>query len=434
MEKVGLHPLVLPNALVSPGEAAYDTQAALDRALKAWPEKARPAFWSQGAEKLWSAYRRDPCNMCGYCGEFLCWGRSGPKSSTRFTFLRELVNVRDAEVRTDAQAYEVTYNSQTRRATGVRYLDLSDPDWPKSQFLPARNVIISCGAIQSARLLLMSGPPGGLGNRFDQVGRNISFHLFGMGAKAVLPPKFQGRLHSEYGHTGNITSYDYYLVKDDRKDAPKNLKGKWCKAGTLASAAKKNPLENADLLLLNTRVPRETRIGVDLLRSIELYTRTVELRVTGDDLPMPRNRVDLDPTYVDQHGLPVARITRDYGDHENWMFAVLKEKLDNIFEPYYQAGVLRRPGKQPTPDDDVKFSGGLVDLIGDHQFGSCRMGEDPATSVVDPFCRLHDIPNVFVVDSSVMPTGFGLNPMMTVVANALRVGTWIIEQSQKGGL
>jgi choline dehydrogenase-like flavoprotein len=61
------------------------------------------------------------------------------------------------------------------------------------------------------------------------------------------------------------------------------------------------------------------------------------------------------------------------------------------------------------------------------------MGEDPRTSVVDRFCRLHEVPNVFVVDTSFMPTGLGVNPMITTVANALRVGSWIINQDKKGG-
>ena len=106
------------------------------------------------------------------------------------------------------------------------------------------------------------------------------------------------------------------------------------------------------------------------------------------------------------------------------MFDVVKEKLNAIFTIYVKAGILKQA------DVDAGFSGGIVDLFGDHQFGTCRMGEDPATSVVDPFCRVHDIPNLFVVDSSFMPTGLGVNPMITVVANALRVGTWIVEQSR----
>jgi choline dehydrogenase-like flavoprotein len=391
--------------------------------LQAWPGGALPAFWKQQVNDLWSERKRDACNMCGYCGEYLCWGHSGPKSGTRVTTIRELADLPNASIRTNAQAYEIIYDRRTRRATGIRFLDISDPNDPRKDIVYAQNVIVSCGAIQSARLLLMSGPPGGLGNRFDQVGRNVSFHLFGLGAKALLPQKFQGKLHSEYGHTGNITGFDHYFLKDERSDAPKELRGKWCKGGTLASAAKKNPLENADLLVTNPKTKIADMMGVKLLENIEPYTRSVELRLTGDDLPMPRNRVDLDPTFVDEYGLPAARITRDFGEHERWMFKLLKPKLTAIFEPYVKKGVLK--------EDDVKVTGGIIDLVGDHQFGTCRMGEDPQHSVVDPYCRLHGVPNLFVVDSSVMPTGLGLNPMKTVVANALRVGTWIIEQSRK---
>ena len=55
-----------------------------------------------------------------------------------------------------------------------------------------------------------------------------------------------------------------------------------------------------------------------------------------------------------------------------------------------------------------------------------------SVDLVDRNCRLHDVPNVFVIDTSFFPTGFGLNPMVTVVANALRVGTWIVEQARRG--
>jgi choline dehydrogenase-like flavoprotein len=421
MERIGLNPLMLANSLVSPEAPPHDTRSAIAAALKTWPEKDLSSFWKQQAAHLWSDRKRDACNMCGYCGEFLCWGHSGPKSGTRVTTLRELADLPNAEIRTDAQAYEILYDNRTRRATGVRFLDVSDRDNPRKESLRAQNVIVSCGAIQSARLLLMSGPPGGLGNRFDQVGRNVCFHLFGLGSTTLLPKKFQGRVHAEYGHTGNITGFDHYFVKDERSEGPKELIGKWCKGGTLASAAKKNPLENADAFVTKPQQKVEDITGVGLLRNLEPYTRNVQLRVTGDDLPMPRNRVDLDPTFVDEYGLPVARITRDFGPHERWMFDLIKGKLSDIFAPYVADGVLKK--------EDIGFSGGIVDLVGDHQFGTCRMGDDPASSVVDPYCRVHDIPNLFVVDSSFMPTGLGVNPMMTVVANALRVGSWIIQQS-----
>ena len=136
------------------------------------------------------------------------------------------------------------YDSRTRRATGVRYLDISDPDKPRAAVQKVRYVIVSCGAVQSPRLLLMSGPPAGLGNGNDQIGRYALFHLFGLGITATLPPRFQGVLHGEFGHTGNTTSFETYFVKDEITAS--DTAGLWWKAGTMTSTAKKNPLENAD--------------------------------------------------------------------------------------------------------------------------------------------------------------------------------------------
>jgi choline dehydrogenase-like flavoprotein len=427
MKKFGLNPVMLANSLISPGERRYQTRYAIGRALRAsesiWPNGQVPTFWRASEDDLWSERTRDACNMCGYCGEFACWGRSGAKSGTRVTTIRELADLPNAEILTDSLVYEVMYNSRTRRTIGVRYLDISDPDNPRQETLYAHNVVVSCGAVQSAKLLLMSGPPGGLGNRFDQVGRNACFHLFGMGAKGILRDEFQGKVHSEYGHTGNVTAFDYYFVEDTRSVS--DQKGMWCKAGTLASAAKKNPLENANNLVTKAGQLPENITGINLLRGVEPYARLVEVRVTGDDLPMPSNRVDLDPNFVDEYGFPVARITRDFGKHEQWMAELLKPRFDAMFQPYLDAKVLQTGSYQ--------FTSGIVDLIGDHQFGTCRMGDDPANSVVDRYCRVHDVPNLFVVDSSFMPTGLGVNPMKTVVANALRVGTWIVEQSRSSG-
>jgi choline dehydrogenase-like flavoprotein len=142
---------------------------------------------------------------------------------------------------------------------------------------------------------------------------------------------------------------------------------------------------------------------------------------------MARNRITLDPTYVDEYGFPVARITRGFGPNEQLMFTLMQDKLNESFKHYLDIGLLTDLDKQVTIPKSA-----ILTLIGDHQMGTCRMGEDPKQSVVDRFCRLHDSPNVFVVDSSVFPTGFGLNPMVTVVANALRVGSWIVEQSKSG--
>ncbi len=137
-------------------------------------------------------------------------------------------------------------------------------------------------------------------------------------------------------------------------------------------------------------------------------------------MPMPTNRVDLDPAHVDEYGLPVARITRRYGPNEKWVGKVMESRIMGVFEHHK---------KHITASNKPKYRAGDVTLIGAHQHGTCRMGDDPRESVLDRNCRVHGVPNLYVVDTGCFPTGFGLNPMVTVVANALRVGTWIVEES-----
>jgi choline dehydrogenase-like flavoprotein len=418
LDAAGMKACSLPTAIVSPGTPPYKTREALARSLTTLDGSDTHALWKLKADELWSKRVRDACNMCGFCGEYVCWGgRDGPKSGTHVTTLRELKDLADkkkAEIITHAKAIEVLHDDSTKRATGVRYLDVSKPDDPQLKEISAHHVIVSCGAVQSARLLLMSGPPGagGLGqNEGGDLGGNATFHLFGFGAKAVFAPEFQGLAHGEFGPTGNTTSFSPYFFQN-----PVNKQ--WLKVGTLTSTSKKNPLENAV-----DSVELKNKIGRDLIREMEIHARTLEIRCTADDLPMRRNRVELDPVYVDEYGLPVARITRDFGSNEWQMYGVMEPELNRILEPQRKAGIL----------ESLKVSPAIVNLIGDHQMGTCRMSAKPDKGVVDQWCRLHTTPNVFVVDSSFMPTGLGLNPMLTVVANALRVGSWMITTLAKGG-
>ena len=143
----------------------------------------------------------------------------------------------------------------------------------------------------------------------------------------------------------------------------------------------------------------------------------------GDDLPHSKNRVDLDPKYVDEFGFPAARITRQLFTHETRLNEAGKKLLaDMVAETAKVPGIIQNAGA-------VAPSGAIPTLIGDHQLGTCRMGEDPRTdgSVLDRWCRTHQSPNLYVVDTACFPTGFGVNPMVTVMANALRVGTKIVD-------
>lgn len=407
-KEAGVAALPIPTALVSPGSAGYRTREELAKAV-ATMGAVRNGFWNQGAEAMWSDRVRDACNMCGFCEDFVCWGSNAPKSGVFSTTLVELRDLRDqAEIRPNSKVYEVMYDERLRRATGVRYLDVSDPDHPVPHELHAKYVVLSCGAVQSARLLLMSGPPGGLGNRFGQVGRNVMFHLFNMSSSITLPAQYQGLLHPELGNIGSTTSYDNYFIPDESGKT-------WWKMGIMTAAEKKNPLHGAVNSL------QSGAIGMDLLTQMDAYTRQLDLRTTGDDHPMPRNCVTLDPKYVDEYGFPVARITRSYGEHEQTLYRLMRARFREIFAVYEKIGI-----------DFTLSDPQLLTLFGDHQMGTCRMGDDPTTSVLDRHCRMHEVQNMFVVDTSCFPSALGVNPMTTAMANAMRVGTYIIDALKRG--
>src|SRR5439155_14322028 len=134
----GKHPAPLPSGIVAPGSASYSTRDAIQSALAHWGQKTRPLFWMQSVDEIWSDRVRDACNMCGFCGEFLCWGKRGPKSGSRGSTIKELQELPNAEVRPNAKAFEVIYDEKLNRSTGVRYLDISDPDDPTVVSVDAR--------------------------------------------------------------------------------------------------------------------------------------------------------------------------------------------------------------------------------------------------------------------------------------------------------
>src|SRR5258708_9426523 len=113
----------LPAGIVNPSIGTYSTQEKIGEAVGRWGDGTIPGFWDRPASELWSERVRDACNLCGFCGEYLCWGSRSPKSGTWGSTLKELRDLRDvAEIRTDSKVYELVYDQRLRRATGARYL------------------------------------------------------------------------------------------------------------------------------------------------------------------------------------------------------------------------------------------------------------------------------------------------------------------------
>jgi hypothetical protein len=265
--------------------------------------------------------------------------------------------------------------------------------------------MLCCGAIETARLLLLSSSPAypdGLANSSGQVGRNVTFHedLYAVGL-------FDRQLHeSLYGWSGNYMntiSFDFYATDDARG----HLLGGFHFASMLGHP-------------INWTFPGRPTWGQaakDADR--DFFNHSLKLGYVLHDLPRESNRVDLSPTVRDAWGLPVARIT--HMPHPN-DYAQGRWHIDKNVEILQAAGACKI-----YPVGFERVTGNCC-----HEHGTARMGDDPRSSVVNRWCRAHDIPNLYVLDGSVFPTACGVTPTLTIMANAWRCCEYIVHEGPVG--
>jgi choline dehydrogenase-like flavoprotein len=149
------------------------------------------------------------------------------------------------------------------------------------------------------------------------------------------------------------------------------------------------------------------------------FRRNIQVVGPVQEMPFFDSRVQVDPSVRDSWGIPVVRLSghRHPKDAEGCEF--LSRKAEMILK---EAGAFQTWRHLPGPG----LSGGQ------HQAGTCRMGDDPHTSVTDRFGRVHETPNVFVSDASLHVTNGGFNPALTIMALGYWVGEHIAEEWQKG--
>ena len=137
---------------------------------------------------------------------------------------------------------------------------------------------------------------------------------------------------------------------------------------------------------------------------------------SGEQLPDERNYVALDPDVKDQYGKPVPRITFEWRENDKAMRVAMTNNVRDICNAAGATKILSvstAPGASP------------------HNLGTCRMGNDPNTSVLNSYCQSHDISNLFVVDGSCFVTGGTANPALTIHAIAVRASEFIVDQGNR---
>lgn len=330
---------------------------------------------------------RGKCTQRGYCFQ-------GCRNQAKWSSLYEAILKAEAtgwlDLRPNCQALSISTDA-AGRATGVVY---ADPDGRIVE-QKAAIVIVAGNSIQTARLLLNSASsrfPNGVANGSGLVGRNYMRHLTAS-SYARLPYE----VHAYKGMTmmGMIDEFT------ENEPEERNFVG-----GFHLETIMLGPAFTAIFVSpgpLTSTVGRHALWGAPLAEMMESYTHLAGLWIVGEDMPQMANCVTVNGDQKDQFGMPLAVVR--YGDHRN--DAAMREYAwDRARDIYTAAGATKVWDTPPYPAT--------------HNLGTCRMGSDPATSVVNEFGRAHEVPNLFIADGSVFPTSAAENPTLTICALAIR--------------
>jgi choline dehydrogenase-like flavoprotein len=265
--------------------------------------------------------------------------------------------------------------------------------------LRARVFVLAAGAFQSPQILLRSRSPAwphGLANRSDQVGRNLMFH--GAHLYAVWAPR---RLNRSGRQRKALSVRDFYVHEGRRLGYIQSMgvdAGQGDIAAYIKDLLRRRGIHNELLLKALAKLPSH-------IAALALGNASVLGAMTEDD-PSPENRVVLDP--AEPGGAKFFyTITDD-----------LRRRADALCALF---------ARQIRPWRLVRLSPALYMNYG-HPCGTCRFGDDPASSVLDGNCKAHDLENLYVLDASFMPRSGAINPSLTIAANAMRVAPVIANQ------
>ena len=323
------------------------------------------------------------CRKCNCCDGFPCLVHA--KSDADVLGMRPALAAPNVSLLTRAHVQQLLTDASGRNVQAVKLERDGEPMTVRGDV-----VVVSCGAANTARLLLMSANdkhPRGLANGSDQVGRNYMFH----NSKAMVA----------LAHEPNTTVFqktisinDWYLGDADF-DYP---------MGNIQMTGKTNGT------IMKGYAPLETFLmpGWSMDKIAE---HALDFWLSSEDLPDANNRVTIDGQ---------GQIHLSYTPNNQTAAQRLYGRITGMLDQMYL--------KNHLVERQFYIKSEMTIAAVGHQAGTCRFGSDPATSVLDLNCKAHELDNLYVVDTSFMPTIGAVNPSLTAIANALRVGDHLRER------
>ncbi|HKZ11794.1 MAG TPA: GMC family oxidoreductase [Rhodanobacteraceae bacterium] len=331
------------------------------------------------------------CTYCGYCEWFGCANYS--KASPQTTILPVLLKKDNFSFRTHSSVVRILTDSAGKRAAGVVYVDQNG----KEYIQPAQMVVLCAFAHHNVHLLLVSkiGTPYDPQTGTGVVGRNYAYQVtssvdvfqkerlnpfMGAGALGQVVDDFNG---DNFDHAGKGFLGGGYLALWNTGGRP----------------------------ILQHHLPKGAPSwGSGWKQAMhDNYLTACSIATHGAVMSYRDNYLDLDPTYKDSYGNPLLRLTFDFHNNENAMSKFLTDRAADIAKAIPNTGIHAKPRKGDYS---------IVPYQTTHNTGGAAMGTDPRTSFVNPFLQSWDVPNLWVMGSTVFPQNAGYNPTGTVGALA----------------
>ena len=412
------------NGAIQPGGNPFEGPRSAEYPTPPLPWPASPAMFAAAATRL--GYKPFPhpagnlsqpylnplgvqlgeCTYCGFCEKFGCGNYS--KASPQTTILPYLMTKPNFELRTECEVLKVERTADGRHATGVTYVNSAGEE----VFQPAETVILSAYVLHNVRLLLLSG----IGQPYDPntgegvVGKNYAYQT--MGSVNVF---FKDKIMNPFIGAGALASVIDEFNGDNFDHTGLGFIG----GGYIASMTTGGrPIEM-------TYTPEGTPAwGGQWKKAVaDNYLKNALISCHGSCMSHRGNYLDLDPSYRDQFGRPMLRMTFDFTDNERLMSKYMVDKAAEIG--------MAMDGVASVKKNYRKGSWSVVPYQTTHNVGGAIMGDNPSNSVINRYSQSWDVQNLFVMGAGAFPQNAGYNPTDTLAALAYMSATQIRSQYLK---
>lgn len=363
---------------------------------------------------------RAACHYCGQCNRS-CSTHSN--FSTPSVLLPPALETGNLEIINNAMVREVTYSNG--KATGVSYVNKKDG---KEYKVKARVVVLAASACESARLLLNSKSsdfPDGLANSSGVVGKYL-MDTTGTSVMGLIPDMMNMPAHNEDG-TGGMHLYIPWWENNSKLDFARGYHVELWGGRGMPSYGFMGGIQNYNDLFRDGP-KRAGGYGKGLKDDYRRYYGSmVGLSGRGESVAREDNYCEIDPSTVDEWGIPVLRFNYQWTDQEYNQVKHMQETFRSIIDEMGGHAMWDMPSKEEGYG--ISNPGEII-----HEVGTVRMGDDPDQSVLNEYCQAHDVDNLFVTDGAPFVSQPHKNPTWTILALSMRTSDYITDQMKKGNI